>query len=95
MSRNDRLEIDMLTEYISSIRNTIENHRRTFIEYTQSITELNRNMTQIVELYLILTHRTSSETNNTNTTEPINYRINTPIHLLWDAQQARIVRQIT
>ena len=34
MSRNDRLEIDMLTEYISSIRNTIENHRRTFIEYT-------------------------------------------------------------
>ena len=80
MSRNDRLEIDMLTEYISSIRNTIENHRRAFIEYTQSVTELNRNMTQIVELYLVLTHRTSSQTNNTNTTQPINYRINTPTH---------------
>jgi len=82
MSRNDRLQIDMLTEYISSIRNTIENHRRAFTEYTQSITELNRNMTQIVELYLILTHRTSSETNNTNTntTQSINYRVNTPMH---------------
>lgn len=77
MSRNDRLEIDMLTEYISSIRNMIENHRRAFTEYTQSVTELNRSMYHIIELYLVLTHRTSSETNNTNTTEPSNYRINT------------------
>ena len=39
MSRNNRLEIDMLIEYISSIRNNIEQQRRAFSEYTQSITE--------------------------------------------------------
>ena len=76
MSRNNRLEIDMLTEYISSIRNNIEQQRRAFSEYTQSITELNRYMYQIIELYFALTHRASSQTNDANTLQPTNNIIN-------------------
>ena len=77
MSHNDRLETEMITEYISSIRNMIDTNRRTFSEYIQSVSQLNTSMYHILELYLVLTHRNNdNQSSPSDIIQPRNYRIN-------------------
>ena len=66
MSQSETTLTNILSEYISSVSNMIDTHRRAYSDYTHSINELNSNLYQVMQLFFVLSRGNSNLTNRPN-----------------------------